>query len=1676
MRRTAMRRAKLFLQLLPIALLLRTKLSSAQEPLPHVDDCNFCDNCVVDGNPPSTYADDVAGLLWKDGYERLLGPSDTVPKAEKQNCTNCRGCNVQLTPIDQEAIKFGNLNFRHGKGATNSWHFFATRPGMPGRYIVKVYCIPAHKDKGFAKIIPCRAHVYSDRMEIMLANRMLAEECVLHAQRTLYKLMTEKLNSTQVVLGSVMDLLTGQCDRHGENIFIDPMGQLQYIDQDKSLGVISKCGYDSMLLPGSRYHSVVRVGYWKKDAEMHRKARLQPNFCRDKLDMRVVVDYRCHVAGFADGEPRELGTQYPARFPKCMKRVGDLSVKAIQSRFRLTKELRAEVMKTRATDMLTYGFEWTLANGMPLSDHKHKTPPQPPCCMLVHVDNMAAALRAAGIMPAPPQTTAVLLLGAPGSGKSELGEAMVRGNPSTAFISVGMQLRAEGLVDEYLDNPTEAGRLCMNQRAALILAQGLQQAAGKSSTVVLECVKDLEAQGAEGLVDEYLDNPTEAGRLQMDQRAALILAQGLQQAAGKSSTVVLECVKDLEGAYTLMEVLYLSRPAFTVSHLLGKDYKSSVSKRDRERRVEERQAKWSSQAGSLIEFFSALGVLEEVDSTGMPTEECEAKWLEWQLKNALGSPGCSTAVPPAERGAGQSGTLASLGYATGSLHALQPECSGLQAISIKPVVSAALVTSRAERDEVLAAVAAATGLHDLLGHLPVPLQSVNTLDDAHWVGHPGRYAVSQKADGTRCLLIVTTILDGELLWAGPPGHRKGFFLAFDILSAGGSKLWHLPLQQRLVALEGVLQLEEANVSQLLWEACSLEATAACRSTEGESNPDSVVQRATNGRNKAPWDCSPQLVKKQQAPPVGTYTVTVLRKMHLPVSAEGLKRVEEEDCPYPTDGLVFTPMAMPYVLGMSEMLYKWQPAAQVAADLLHSKQWQVGPSYLSLSRMPKTHLSKHRLHDHLTYECLPQLFFLECTYRQQPRYQYPGKSRYRWGYDNIKASPETVDWVPIPLGTVCKKRFFYWAPRSVRWDKSHGNSEAALLELEKGLMPDGVTQYKLIEVVGSVQASISCSGSSSGSGSSVPALTCHPARLLPFEQLHSMVLEMVESGAVERSVDADSQLEILSYSQSLGPPQSEAAAMFRGLVLHKPSQMVVATPFVRFGELLPADDPEEPSDFVDPRALALALAVSLYSGAATASIKVDGSFVIAFMRDGQLRTATRRRMDSEQAIWAKEWLLQHVNVGELHPGWTYLFEAVYEQNTVLVPYCFEGLLLLAAYDPEGHELMDPAERQKLAAQLGLMAVPCLHGSWEELVARLARGTDLMASTRGRWPEQQAPLIGEGWVVCAADGSRHKIVQTAYKQVSVAARHMHPLTVWDAVRCGGKSWAQLTCCLPRHLACEMHAILDALSDQYCVQSRKLNSMLKKQECGHGPSSEADEEGGGWRLMALLSLEPKLDAACVPAVSPCRVCGCSAEFDEHGDRICYCDTCHGSGRQCTPRSWKWPFTLTEAITNGSLDKGVSKVPSMFLSSARPAAAADAYRFPSLRGLLLDEIKPPRDGSLLGYSPSIRFQQTFVKGWVRNGPVDERMGPESLPLILQLPDHAQMMFLELLRGRELMHAMLVCKSWTRLLDGDPKFDSRVLEAELGEESLRRRGLWRMAPAADDDGYRYRHTGYGSM
>ena len=66
-----------------------------------------------------------------------------------------------------------------------------------------------------------------------------------------------------VVKAAVMDALLGQCDRHGENIFIDVVNEtyskMTFIDNDQMFGRGWRaCGRSRVFIPGSEKFSIAR--------------------------------------------------------------------------------------------------------------------------------------------------------------------------------------------------------------------------------------------------------------------------------------------------------------------------------------------------------------------------------------------------------------------------------------------------------------------------------------------------------------------------------------------------------------------------------------------------------------------------------------------------------------------------------------------------------------------------------------------------------------------------------------------------------------------------------------------------------------------------------------------------------------------------------------------------------------------------------------------------------------------------------------------------------------------------------------------------------------------------------------------------------------------------------------------------------------------------------------------------------------------------------------------------------------------------------------------------------------------------------------------------------------------------------------------------------------------------
>ena len=561
-------------------------------------------------------------------------------------------------------------------------------------------------------------------------------------------------------------------------------------------------------------------------------------------------------------------------------------------------------------------------------------------------------------------------------------------------------------------------------------------------------------------------------------------------------------------------------------------------------------------------------------------------------------------------------------------------------VPLQWAVSPRLITDRSLADRILQTAADSAGLVDL--RMPAPRVAIKTQADVEWVSQPERYTVSIKCDGTRYLLIVNadgeayfknrlgflyaypldtrpppnTILDGELVW-----HQRGggHFFVFDAMVVGDERVWHLPLPQRLGALK--------------WMSTHI---------------PSVPYIGGMHRQRAPSSDA---------------TVTLIRKAHHTVAA--FKRLGRP--PFPQDGLIFTPVAMPYVTPV--LLRKWQPFHQRGCDIQSDD-------------------------DDLVYECM--------------------HTNNRDGDD-------------------------HWVRIAIRWDKSSGQGAEEIGRpcKDRHAFLDGLNTYPLPFPL-------------------LPPLPCDAIRPTCRRVLSKQECEdALRAGLAERTVDVRTGLEVFNNLKGTFQP-------CRGVVFE--GDTLLAASF----------EPFEAMETIETDAQQWV----------QASFKFDGTLVIAFLHRGEVHTATRRRMDSEQAEWAR----QRLRPAMLQEGWTYAFEAIYRDNAVVVPYPFEGLVFLHAWSPDGQGHAEFHHPPILCAP----TLVCRTRELDQLLRTSERG----------------PPSFEGWVVRTEDGRRLKWVQDAYKHASRAIQDgLHPLAVWRDIRMGGDGLS-VDRHLPQHAVVERRAMLHAL----------------------------------------------------------------------------------------------------------------------------------------------------------------------------------------------------------------------------------------------------------------------------
>lgn len=259
---------------------------------------------------------------------------------------------------------------------------------------------------------------------------------------------------------------------------------------------------------------------------------------------------------------------------------------------------------------------------------------------------------------------------------------------------------------------------------------------------------------------------------------------------------------------------------------------------------------------------------------------------------------------------------------------------------------------------------------------------------------------------------------------------------------------------------------------------------------------------------------------------------------------------------------------------------------------------------------------------------------------------------------------------------------------------------------------------------------------------------HPATEMGFAELRDGLLAALDAKLVTRQHSGDG-LETYCYSNSCVYDRqwNPITLCARGLILDAEAGSIAALPFPKFfnvGENLSATVPDLPFETFE---------------------KLDGSLIIMFWHKGEWRTATKGAFGSDQAKWAKAWIAGQ-DLSTLDKGVTYLAEAIYPENRIVVAYDRSELVLLAAYRLDGIELRYD-ELRTVGERLG-WTVAKRHS--------FASVTDLILHTKGLPPSE------EGFVLRFENGVRLKVKGEEYRRIHALISKLSPLSIWDAMQAG------------------------------------------------------------------------------------------------------------------------------------------------------------------------------------------------------------------------------------------------------------------------------------------------------
>ena len=298
---------------------------------------------------------------------------------------------------------------------------------------------------------------------------------------------------------------------------------------------------------------------------------------------------------------------------------------------------------------------------------------------------------------------------------------------------------------------------------------------------------------------------------------------------------------------------------------------------------------------------------------------------------------------------------------------------------------------------------------------------------------------------------------------------------------------------------------------------------------------------------------------------------------------------------------------------------------------------------------------------------------------------------------------------------------------------------------------------------------------------------HPAKTMSFDALYQGLMDGVQNGDIYVNRNSTGELEIFNYTPEcqFDKRWNVFSLISRGLILCPGKKEVIATPFPKFSNYLE-------------------FGAWLPNCGFSVANKYDGSLGIIFRFRGDWQVATRGSFSSEQAIWAKNWLDNNIQKNKLFPGDTYLAEIIYAENRIVVPYDYEGLVLLSVYDNQGYEI-DFGEAQSLGKEAGFL--PCKQFHYSRIDDLLAVAETLSANE-------------EGFVVRFENGYRVKIKGKEYLAIHKIKSSLTPLSVWEAMMLGLDIRSTM-----KMLPDEFFAEYEALADTFSAKFEQKIEEIKK-----------------------------------------------------------------------------------------------------------------------------------------------------------------------------------------------------------------------------------------------------------